>query len=71
MTGSDRMIALEREVMYTRMAAIRIILRVIDEFGATPQERFRFASQIDELAKESDFATASIAKCVCLSLRRS
>ncbi|MDQ1850574.1 hypothetical protein Q9299_19905 [Gemmobacter fulvus] len=70
MTSSEHIITLEREVMNTRIAAVSIILRIIDELGTTALDRQRLAMKMAEIAEDTDYASASIAKCVCLSLRR-
>ena len=70
MTAEERIIALERELDDTRLAAVRLILGIVRTIATTPVGRQEMARGFDEAASEADPLMARMARLVAAELRR-
>lgn len=69
MTSEERIIALERELDDTRLAAARLIMRMAGGLATSPQARAGLAQVFEEAAGDPDPITARIARMVAAGLR--
>ena len=70
MSPEERIIALERELDDTRLAAVRLILGIVRAIATTPVGRQEMARGFDEAAAEADPLMARMARLVATELRR-
>lgn len=70
MTDKDRIIALERELDDTRLAAVRLILGMCRAIATTPEGREERARSFEEAAAQADPLMARMARLVAAELRR-
>lgn len=70
MSPEERIIALERELDDTRLAAVRLILGIVRTIATTPEGRQEMARGFDEAAAEADPLMARMARLVAAELRR-
>lgn len=65
----ETLVAVERELIDTRRAAVRVIFDLMDTVIATDDGRERLARRLDELSRTGDQATARLARLVAAALR--
>ena len=70
MKAIDRIIALERELEDTRLAAVRVVLGMVDAIANTPEQREELAQGFAWAAAESDPATAQLSWLMAEAIRR-
>lgn len=70
MSPEERIIALEREVGDTRIAAARMILDFAEGVAPTRERRERLARAFEANAQGADQITARLARLVVAELRR-
>lgn len=70
MSPEERIIALERELDDTRLAAVRLILGIVRAIATTPVGRQEMARGFEEAAAEADPLMARMARLVAAELRR-
>lgn len=70
MSDVDRIIALEREVIDTRNAAVQLIVGWLDHNHATPAARRSAAKWFDGAVIGAEIETARLARLVSGALRR-
>ncbi|RWR04680.1 hypothetical protein [Paenirhodobacter populi] len=71
MTPEERIIALEREIQDSRLAAARIILGMCDGISRTPEGREDLAIGFERAAQQTtDAAEARINRLISAVLRR-
>ena len=70
MSDQERMIALEREVIDTRNAAVELIMGWLGHNHATPAARRAAAEWFDASAIGAEVATARLARLVSGALRK-
>jgi hypothetical protein len=68
-SSEERVIALEREVIDTRKAAVALIVGWLDETLATPSARRNAAQWFDGSAVDADVVAARVARLVAAALR--
>ena len=69
MSDQDRIIALEREVIDTRNAAVELIVGWLDHNHATPAARRAAAQWFDTAVSGAEIETARLARLVAGALR--
>jgi hypothetical protein len=69
-TDQDRIIALEREVIDTRNAAVGLIAGWLDANHPTPSAKRDAAQWFDSMTSGADVETARLARLVAGALRR-
>lgn len=69
-SDEERVIALEREVIDTRNAAVELIVGWLDHNHATPAAKRSAAEWFDGSATGADIGTARLARLVAGALRR-
>lgn len=71
MTSNERIIALERELDDTRMAAATVIVDFAAGIAPTPERRERLARAFEANGQGADHITARLVRLVAAELRRS
>jgi len=69
MDDKQHIIALERELEDTRLAAVRMMLGMIDAMTGTSEEREEVARSFDEAGSGEDPVTARMARLVASTIR--
>lgn len=69
MSDQERMIALEREVIETRNAAVELIVGWLDQTQTTPAGRRAAAEWFEGSTIGADIAAARLARLVAAALR--
>ncbi|MDD9727728.1 hypothetical protein PVV74_19975 [Roseovarius sp. SK2] len=69
MTKEDRIVALEREIIYLRKAAVKVVLSLVEGAIMSPKEREVLARSLELDAKDADEETARLYSLIASALR--
>lgn len=69
MKKEDRIVALEREIVHLRKAAVKVVLSLVEGAIMSPKEREVLARSLELDAKDADEETARLYRLIASALR--
>lgn len=69
MTKDDRIVALEREIIHLRKAAVKVVLSLVEGATMSPKEREALASSLEVNANDADEEMARLSRLIASALK--